>query len=87
MKNIYIIELLCNDTDNVVYNDTYINCYSTFNKAKEILDKLIQEEYCGLKEESKYVYIIDYNDDKQYQRELWLETMDYEYMLTRYTIK
>ena len=50
MKNkFYIIEILCKDTDNTIYNDNFRIGYRTFEKAKEVLDELINQEFEDLK--------------------------------------
>jgi len=86
IKKVYIIEILCKDTDNTIYNDNHKVGYTTYEKAKEELDRLIIQEYEGLKENGGDYYICDYNDNGNYQREIWFETKDYTDMLTRYTI-
>ena len=89
MKNkFYMIEILCKDTDNTIYNDNFRIGYRTFEKAKEVLDELINQEFEDLKSNGGDYYIQDYDESKEerYEREIHIETEDYEDMLTRYSI-
>lgn len=89
MKNkFYMIEILCKDTDNTIYNDNFRIGYRTFEKAKEVLDELINQEFEDLKSNGGDYYIQDYDENKEerYEREIHIETEDYEDMLTRYSI-
>lgn len=91
MNKVYMIEILCKDTDNTIYNDNYRVGYSTYEVAKKNLNRLIQDEYESLKEnasDKQHYSIIDYIEDKdeRYEREIHIETDDYEDLLTRYSI-
>ena len=91
-KVFYIVETLCKDTNKSIYNDNNGVAYTTYERAKEVLNSNIKDEYDNLienKSENIDYYIIDYIDDnkKMYEREIWYETKDYEDMLTRYTIR
>lgn len=92
MKNkVYMIEILCKDTDTTIYNDNYRIGYSTYEVAKKNLNRLIQDEYESLNEnasDKQHYSIIDYIEDKdeRYEREIHIETDDYEDLLTRYSI-
>lgn len=91
MNKVYMIEILCKDTDNSIYNDNYRVGYRTYEKAKEVLNNLITEEYNGLienKSENVNYSITDYIEDNNEvcEREIYIETEDYEDLLTRYTI-
>lgn len=85
----YMIKITCNDMNNY-YEDKIDIIFTTFDKAKEELDKSIMKEYeelVGSNDDREY-YIIDYNESKiqNYEREIWCRTDEYEDMLTRYTI-
>lgn len=84
----YMIEILCKDTDNTIYNDNFRVGYRTFEKAKEVLNELINQEFEDLKSNGGDYYIQDYDESKEerYEREIHIETEDYEDMLTRYSI-
>lgn len=89
MKIIYVIDILHNN-NGIFYIDNVRLGYSTFEKAKEKLDELITSKYNNLmfeKDDEDY-YIIDYIDEsiKKYEREIHIETKDYENMFIRYTI-
>lgn len=89
MKNkFYMIEILCKDTDTTIYNDNFRVGYRTFEKAKEMLDELINQEFEDLKSNGGNYYIQDYDEsnEERYEREIYIETEDYEDMLTRYSI-
>lgn len=91
MNKVYMIEILCKDTDTTIYNDNHRIGYATYEIAKKNLNKLIKDEYESLKEnaDSNVNYsIIDYIEDKdeRYEREIHIETEDYEDLLTRYSI-
>ena len=89
MNKVYMIEILCKDTDNTIYNDNHRIGYTTFEKAKQELDKLIKQEYEDLNanaSENTTYSIEDYNDNGNYEREIHIETEEYEDLLTRYTI-
>lgn len=91
MNKVYMIEILCKDTDNSIYNDNFRKGYSTYDRAKQVLNELVKEEYENLMEmanENTTYYIIDYIEDNREvcEREIYIETKDYENLLTRYTI-
>lgn len=92
MKNkVYMIEILCKDTDTTIYNDNYRIGYATYEIAKKNLNRLIEEEYrdlLSMADDKRHYSIIDYIEDKEerYEREIHIETEDYEDFLTRYTI-
>lgn len=92
MKNkFYMIEILCKDTDNTIYNDNYRVGYATYEIAKKNLNRLIEEEYNELRQmasDTQHYSIIDYIEDEEerYEREIHIETEDYEDILTRYSI-
>ena len=91
MKKVYTIEILCKDTDNTIYNDNYRKGFATYEMAKTNLNKLIMDEYNDLIEtasDNQNYYITDYIDDEKEkcEREIYVETDDYEDLLTRYSI-
>lgn len=91
MSKIYTIEILCKDTDNTIYNDNHRVGYETYRQAKEVLNKMIKQEYDNLMEnKDKYqdYYITDYIEDNEEicEREIYYKTDDYEDLLTRYSI-
>lgn len=91
MKKVYMIEIFCRDTKTNIYNDNYKKCYTTYEKAKQVLNDLVKEEYESLMEmadENKTYYILDYiEDDREVcQREIYVETKDLEEVLTRYNV-
>ena len=93
MKNnkVYMIEILCKDTDTTIYNDNFRVGYKTYEIAKKNLNRLIEEEYRELKQmasDNQHYSIIDYIEDKdeKYEREIHIETENYEDFLTRYSI-
>ena len=57
-------------------------------KAKEVLNELINQEFEDLKSNGGDYYIQDYDEsnEERYEREIHIETEDYEDMLTRYSI-
>ena len=91
MEKVYMIEILCKDTDTTIYNDNFRKCYTTYDRAKQVLNDLVKEEYNGLLEmangDTTYS-ITDYiEDDREVcEREIYIETKDYEDLLTRYSI-
>ena len=91
MEKVYMIEILCKDTDTTIYNDNFRKCYTTYDRAKQVLNELVKEEYDNLMEmangDTTYS-ITDYiEDDREVcEREIYIETKDYEDLLTRYTI-
>lgn len=91
MEKVYMIEILCKDTDTTIYNDNFRKCYTTYDRAKQVLNDLVKEEYNNLLEmangDTTYS-ITDYiEDDREVcEREIYIETKDYEDLLTRYTI-
>ena len=91
MKKVYTIEILCKDTDNTIYNDNYRKGFATYEIAKRNLNRLIMDEYNDLIEtasDNQNYYITDYIDDEKEkcEREIYVETDDYEDLLTRYSI-
>lgn len=91
MEKIYMIEILCKDTDTTIYNDNYRIGYATYEIAKKNLDRLIDEEYrdlLSMVDDKQHYSIVDYIEDKEerYERTIHIETEDYEDFLTRYTI-
>lgn len=90
MRKVYMVETLCRDND-TYYLDNVRMGYSTFERAKEVLDKAIMQEYNDLvemKNDNEDYYIIDYDESKleRYEREIHIEIKDYEDLITRYTI-
>ena len=92
MRNkVYMIEILCKDTDTTIYNDNHRIGYATYEIAKKNLNRLIEEEYNELRQmasDTQHYSIVDYIEDEEerYEREIHIETEDYEDFLTRYTI-
>lgn len=91
MEKVYMIEIFCRDTKTNIYNDNYKKCYTTYEKAKQVLNNLVKEEYESLMEmadENKTYYILDYiEDDREVcQREIYVKTKDLEEVLTRYNV-
>lgn len=64
MNKVYMIEILCKDTDTTIYNDNYRIGYATYEIAKKNLNRLIEEEYNA----------IDYylQDSKLYDSGFWV---------------
>lgn len=91
MNKVYMIEILCKDTDTTIYNDNYRIGYATYEIAKKNLNRLIEEEYNELRQmasDTQHYSIVDYIEDEEerYEREIHIETENYEDFLTRYTI-